>query len=166
MLSIRAAIGMLSTRMIIRSVSAGIAAALATMAVVGISTDVISNPWFTRKVPVETFDWLVLIAISLLTGALVVTFVLGRDSLVGARTGVGSGVLGWFAVSCPLCNKIVLLLLGTSGATSLFEPVQPMLGAIAVLLAVGALVVRVRMLLRGSCPVPAPSFVASATRDP
>jgi hypothetical protein len=167
MFRMRAAIGTLSTRTIICSVSAGIVAAIATAAVVGISTDVISNPWFARKVPVQTFDWLVLIAISLLTGSLVVTFVLSRTSLVGARTGVGSGVLGWFAVSCPLCNKIVLALLGTSGATTLFEPIQPVLGAIAVLLATGALAIRIRMLvtLGASCPVPASHAVASAKPD-
>jgi hypothetical protein len=112
MLSIRMAIGMLSTRTIIRALSAGIAASLATLIVIGLSTDVISNPWFDRKVPVRTYDWIVLIAISVLTGALVITYLVGQSSLVGTRTGVGSGVLGWFAVSCPLCNKIVLLLLG------------------------------------------------------
>lgn len=161
MLSIRMAIGMLSTRTIIRALSAGIAASLATFAVIGLSTAVISNPWFDRKVPVRAFDWIVLIAISVLTGILVITYLVGQSSLVGTRTGVGSGVLGWFAVSCPLCNKIVLVLLGTSGATSLFEPIQPVLGALAILLALGALTVRMRMLLRGTCPVPAPPLVSA-----
>jgi hypothetical protein len=161
MLSIRMAIGMLSTRTIIRALSAGVAASLATLIVIGLSTDVISNPWFDRKVPVRAYDWIVLIAISVLTGALVITYLVGQSSLVGTRTGVGSGVLGWFAVSCPLCNKIVLLLLGTSGATSLFEPIQPALGALAIVLALGALAVRIRMLLRGTCPVPTPQLVSA-----
>jgi hypothetical protein len=165
MLSIRMAIGMLSTRMIIRALSAGLTTSLATLAIIGMTTDVISNPWFERKVPVQTFDWIVLIAISVLTGALVATYFLGQSSLVGTRTGVGSGVLGWFAVSCPLCNKIVLVLLGTSGATSLFEPIQPVLGALAIVLAVGALAVRIRMLLRGTCPVPTAPLMASAKPD-
>jgi hypothetical protein len=162
MRSLWLAIGTLSVRAIVRSISAGLAAAMATVAVVGLSTGVIANPWFTRKVPVRTFDWVVLIAISFLTGSLVVTFVLSRASLVGAGTGVGSGVLGWFAVSCPLCNKIVLALLGTSGAVSVFEPIQPVLGAIAVVLATGALVVRIRMLVRGSCAIPNPALLVSA----
>jgi hypothetical protein len=152
---------MLSTGTIVRALSAGIAASLATVTVIGFSTDVISNPWFGRKVPVRTYDWIVLIAISVLTGALVITYLVGQSSLVGTRTGVGSGVLGWFAVSCPLCNKIVLLLLGTSGATSLFEPIQPVLGALAIVLALGALAVRIRMLLRGTCPVPTPPLVSA-----
>lgn len=165
MLSIRMAIGMLSPRAIARAVSAGLAASVATLAIIGLTTDVISNPWFERKVPVQGFDWIVLIAISVLTGALVVTYFLGQSSLIGTRTGVGSGVLGWFAVSCPLCNKVILVLLGTSGATSLFEPIQPILGALAVVLALGALAVRIRMLLRGTCPVPTASLLTPAKPD-
>lgn len=147
---------MLSLRTAVKAVLASLAAALGTLALIGVTTDVIANPWFERKVPVRTYDWVVLIAISLLTGALVGTYFLGQSSMVATRTGVGSGVIGWFAVSCPLCNKIVLLLLGTTGATTLFEPIQPVLGALAIVLASTALWVRIRMLLRASCPVPTP----------
>jgi hypothetical protein len=154
MLSVRDAIGLLTVRQIVLAVAAALGASLLTMAVIGVTTDVISNPWFHRKVPVATFDWVTLIAISLLTGALVGTYFLGQSSMVGTRVGAGSGVLGWFAVSCPLCNKVVLLVLGTSGATSIFEPLQPLLGGLAVVLALVALGMRIRMLLRGTCPVP------------
>jgi hypothetical protein len=163
MMSVRMALGMVSIRTILKAVVAGCAAALATLALIGITTDVIANPWFGRKVPVRTFDWVVLIAISCLTGALVVTYFLGQSSMVATRAGVGSGVIGWFAVSCPLCNKVVLVLLGTSGATSLFEPIQPYLGGLAIALACGALAARIRMLLRGTCPVPTPSIGAPKT---
>lgn len=166
MLSVRDALGLLNIRQIVCAVSAALAGCVLTMALIGITTDVISNPWFERKVPVETFDWIILIAISLLTGALVSTYFLGQSSMVGTRVGVGSGVLGWFAVSCPLCNKVVLVLLGTSGATSVFEPIQPVLGALAVALALVALAVRIRMLLRGTCPVPTPVAMVSAKPDP
>lgn len=33
-----------------------------------------------------------------------------------------------FAVGCPACNKIAVILLGTSGALNLWAPVQPVLG--------------------------------------
>ena len=42
-------------------------------------------------------------------------------------------VLAWFAVGCPVCNKIALIALGYSGAITYFTPLQP-------ILAVGALV--------------------------
>jgi len=28
---------------------------------------------------------------------------------------IGSGIVGWFAVGCPVCNRIVVALLGASG---------------------------------------------------
>src|SRR5699024_932277 len=42
-----------------------------------------------------------------------------------ARTGTAAGMLAWFAVGCPVCNKIALLALGYSGALTWFAPAQP-----------------------------------------
>ena len=63
---------------------------------------------------------------------------------------------GWFAVGCPVCNKLVVGLLGTSGATGSFAPAQPALGAAAVALTAGALVIRVRAIRRGAWPLQPP----------
>ena len=35
-------------------------------------------------------------------------------------------LLAFLAVGCPLCNKVVVLLLGASGALTYFEPIQPL----------------------------------------
>jgi hypothetical protein len=119
---------------------AGLVAAVFTALVIGVPTDVVPNPWFSRVVGVRPIDVVVLVALSLLTGALVATYVVAGRSGAGApRAGIGSGVLGWFAVGCPVCNKLVVLLLGASGATRVFEPVQPVLGVAAVILAMAAL---------------------------
>jgi hypothetical protein len=133
----------------------GLVAAIGTVVIIGVPTDVIPNPLFGRQTPVHPYDVAVLIALGLLTGALVATYAIARDAgRATKRAGIGSGVLGWFAVSCPACNKIVVALLGASGATSTFAPLQPALGGLAVALAAAALAVRVRALRRGSCPVP------------
>jgi hypothetical protein len=88
-------------------------------------------------------------------GALVMTPELAGASGAGApRAGLGSGIVAWFAVGCPVCNKIVVSLLGASGATSIFAPVQPALGAAAVVLAAGALAARIRAIRQGTCRVP------------
>lgn len=140
-----------------RPASVGILAALGTAAIIGVPTDVIPNPWFGRQTAVHPYDVIVLIALSLITGALAATYVVAGGSTVGTkRAGIGSGALGWLAVSCPVCNKLVVALLGASGATSTFAPVQPVLGAAAIVLAGGALALRVRMLRSGACPLPAP----------
>ncbi len=69
----------------------------------------------------------------------------------GWRTLIG-GIFSYFSVGCPVCNKIVLLLLGTSGAMTIFNPLRPFLGAAAVILLAVTLYLRVRVLRKG-CPV-------------
>ncbi|WP_166822361.1 hypothetical protein [Brevibacterium limosum] len=71
----------------------------------------------------------------------------------GVLGGVG-GVLGWFAVGCPVCNKIALLALGYTGALTYFAPLQPILAAASVVLLLVAVIIR----LKGqySCPLPSP----------
>src|SRR5699024_8091455 len=58
----------------------------------------------------------------------------------------------WFAVGCPVCNKIALLALVYSGALTWFAPLQPLLAVTALALAGWALAVRLRGEI--SCPVP------------
>lgn len=81
----------------------------------------------------------------------------GPDSASESRSGVlggVGGVLGWFAVGCPVCNKIALLALGYTGALTYFAPLQPLLAAVSVVLLLVAVIIR----LRGqySCPLPSP----------
>lgn len=133
-------------------VRAALAAGVAAL-VIGVPTDVIPNPWFTRMTPVRTLDVLLLPPTALLLGALFALPVRGGPS--EGRTGVagfGSGMLGWFAIGCPICNKIVLAVAGVSGALTYFAPVQPILGISALVLAVVALAVRARLVV-GGCPV-------------
>ena len=49
------------------------------------------------------------------------------------------GLVSFFAVGCPVCNKLVLLALGASGAVSWFAPVQPVLAVASVALMAWAL---------------------------
>ena len=44
------------------------------------------------------------------------------------------------AVGCPVCNKLVLLALGASGAVSWFAPIQPFLAIASVVLMAVAMV--------------------------
>jgi hypothetical protein len=139
-----------------RTAFVALLAAGATALLIGIPTDVLPNPWFGREIGVRAFDVVTLIAPSVVTGGLVATYTLAGDSGAAVpRARIGSGIVGWFAVGCPVCNKLVVALLGVSGATSTFAPLQPLLGVAAVLLATAALVVRVRAIRRGASPVPA-----------
>jgi cytochrome bd-type quinol oxidase subunit 2 len=131
---------------------AGLAAAVLAALLIGIPTDVVPNPWFTRMTPVRVLDIVFLVATAALTGALVATYVApGSRRAPGAA--LGSGLLSVFAVGCPVCNKLVVGLLGTSGALSFFAPLQPLIGAGAVVIALLALRARLRT-LGGACPAP------------
>jgi hypothetical protein len=63
--------------------------------------------------------------------------------------------LGAFlAIGCPVCNKIALVLLGTSGAMTLFAPIQPIIGAASLMLLAATLAWRLRLRARGgACPI-------------
>src|SRR5690625_7529669 len=80
----------------------------------------------------------------------------------GSRIGVVGGAIAWFAIGCPVCNKIVLLLLGASGAMTWFAPLQPFLAAAALILTTIALAVCLRAQV--SCPLPTPRIAQSTPK--
>ncbi|WP_369204925.1 hypothetical protein [Streptomyces sp. PU-14G] len=67
------------------------------------------------------------------------------------RLGTVGGALSFFAVGCPVCNKLVLLALGTSGALTVWQPLQPVL-ALASLTLLAVATVR-RLAGEAACPV-------------
>jgi hypothetical protein len=122
---------------------------------IGIPTVLIPNPVFGRQVPVHVWNYPVWIASSVLAGMLAATYVRRTRGMaemaatddtgdVPSRFGMVGGVLAWFAVGCPVCNKIALLALGYSGAVTWFALVQPFLAAAALVTTAGALLMRLR----------------------
>ena len=65
---------------------------------------------------------------------------------------MSGGVLSVLAVGCPTCNKLVVLLLGTTGALTFFAPLQIYIGIASVLLLGWTLLLRARALV-GTCSV-------------
>ena len=135
--------------------TAGVGAVVVAL-VVGLPTDVIPNPVFGRPVPVTWWSYPVLALTAVLGGLLVGTYVRDAGPVVidderPARTGGLGGLLSFFAVGCPVCNKLVVIALGTVGARRWFEPFQPYLAALSLALLVVALRTRLRNMV--SCPV-------------
>jgi hypothetical protein len=132
---------------------------LGSLLVLGLPTDLVSNPVFGRQVAAPWWAWPILVATSVLSGLLLATYVRGEvggglETLgdgAGHRGALG-GVLAFFAVGCPVCNKLALVALGYAGALRWFAPIQPYLGTAALILLAWAL----RMRLRGqsACPTP------------
>lgn len=123
-----------------------------TALAVGVPTDIIDTPWFSREVPVRWWEYPVLV----LTVALTMAWFAIQVPVAGRRTSgraLGGVVLAVFAVGCPVCNKLVLAAVGVSGALGFWAPLQPLLAAISLLLLVFAVARRwqQRACLAGSC---------------
>ena len=100
---------------------------LSTVLVVGISTVLIPNPIFGREIAATWWSWPALIATALLAGLVGATYVRTQAAAPTSRVGMAGGLLTFFAVGCPVCNKVALIALGYSGALQWFAPVQPVL---------------------------------------
>lgn len=133
-----------------------VATAVAYVLVIGVPTAMIPTPIFGREIPPTSWSWPALLLSAVLAGLLAATYV---ASPVGSeddldrptRTGLAGGMLTFFAVGCPVCNKLVLVALGTSGALNWFEPVQPLLQVAAIAALAWAL--RTRLRTESACVV-------------
>ncbi|MFE1310499.1 hypothetical protein [Streptomyces sp. NPDC058755] len=139
-----------------RQWSAAVAVALVAGVAIGVPTGVVPTPFYTRMTPVLWWNYPVWAVSSLLMGLLVATYV-GQPSAVKnsgprSRRAVFAGLLSAFAVGRPICNKLVVLAIGVSGALSYWAPAQPFLAIASLALLVHALVRRLRT--AGACPVP------------
>ena len=171
----------LSDRRFVARASAWSAVALLAF---GLVAAIIPNPVFGRSIPPQPFAIAVWLASAPMMGLIAATYGLpGRVAAAAmapiplgpgtpvplgrgvaaepaARTSgstaatVGS-VAAFLAIGCPLCNKIALLLLGASGALSVFAPLQPVIGAASLVLLAGTLAWRLHLVASGgTCAVP------------
>ncbi len=137
--------------------ASSLACAIGVGLLLGVPTDIVPNPWFTRMTPIYADQYVWWVATSLLSGALLATYLVPRVSRsTSPAGGLGSGLLGYLAIGCPVCNKVVVALIGFSGALNYFAPIQPLLGGASMLLAGFALTVRLRT-MKEACPVPQPA---------
>lgn len=114
-------------------------------AVIAVPTAMVQNPLFVRMTPPTWWSWPVLAATALLGGLLTATYVRTGDGATQVgRSGAAGGVLGWLEVGCPVCNKLVVLVVGVSGALRFWAPVQPALAVASVALLGWALYRRLR----------------------
>lgn len=123
---------------------------LVTATAIALPARLVPNDFFQRMTPTRPLDYLFWIVSSVLVG-LIVAF--GRSSR-GNTSGIVGGTATLFAVGCPVCNKLVVALIGTAGAMDVFAPIQPVLGTAAIALLVWSLRRQARF-ATGTCSVPA-----------
>jgi hypothetical protein len=144
----------------------------ASLLAFGLVAAILPNPVFGRQVPPEPFAIVVWLVSAPLMGLLGATYsatapsdsmaqsaplLVGPVPGVAGRDGTALGTVASFgaflAIGCPVCNKIALILLGTSGALTIFAPLQPVIGAVSLVLLAGTLAWRFRLRTRGgACP--------------
>jgi len=139
-------------------------ASAGTFVLLGVPTALIPNPFFARSIEAPAWTYLSLALTALLAGLLLATYVRGGGGASEeraldeatpeeARSFTLGGLLAFFAIGCPTCNKLVLVALGTGGAITWFEPVQPLLSSAGIAVLVWAL--RRRLSGETACAVPA-----------
>jgi len=92
-----------------------------TALLIAVPTGVIHTPFYTRMTPVLWWNYPTWAAFSVLAGLLAGTYG-PRTSQRGGMTGRLSlgGTMSLLAIGCPVCNKVVVALLGVSGALGIW----------------------------------------------
>ncbi len=104
----------------------------------GTPTALIPNPiiHYTRMTPIIWPDYLFLFTTSLLLSINLIVFLEKKTKKEG--TIFSGGLLGFLAFACPICNMLLVSLLGATFILAYIEPLRPFLGiaSIVILLAI------------------------------
>jgi hypothetical protein len=153
------------------------AAGVVGLVAFGLVSAIIPNPLFGREIAPEPFALVVWVASGILMGLLAGTYLAPAPAVAAdlaapgafadlaapaataataddrerrtSALGYAGGLAAFLAIGCPVCNKIALVLLGTSGALTVWAPLQPLLGIASLALLAVTLAWRLRMRARG-----------------
>lgn len=109
----------------------------------GIVTGLVPTPFFDRMVSQSALDYAFLLLTSVLAGA----YVAQRSTLAdcsGDYCAYGGAASGFFAVSCPHCNAVLVALFSSSWLAAYVDPIRPLFGVLATGLLAGILYTRRR----------------------
>ncbi|GAC1326895.1 MAG: hypothetical protein NVSMB17_00150 [Candidatus Dormibacteria bacterium] len=129
-----------------RPLAFGVAGGIASAVAIATTTALYANPVFRRMTPVRAQDWVFLAATSGLMAVLSATYAVPAAPTTCEKRMAGGGFLNVLAIGCPICNKVVVALLGISGALTYWAPIQPIVAIGGLALLVWALRVRLGLL--------------------
>lgn len=93
--------------------------AAATLLLIGMVASLIENPVFDRQLAARPQDYAIWMSTAVLGGLVLGTFAIS-PTVTNQGKAASGGVLSAIAVGCPICNKVAVTLLGTSGAFNIF----------------------------------------------
>ena len=136
---------------LILAVAVGLLTAAAFGLSVGVITGAIDTPIFERATPAYAIDYPIWTANALLVGALagVSVYAMRRRRDFGSGPIYAGGFLSAFAISCPVCNGLLVAAFGTGAAANVFDPARPLIGGLTALFMTFVLYRRVRALRAG-----------------
>jgi|TARA_B100001964_G_scaffold245570_1_gene333561 hypothetical protein len=102
--------------------------------VLGITTDIIPTIFYKRMIQTSILDYVFLISTSIMLGGYLTLNVYGKSKL-GKKEDVvalGGGITGLFAFGCPMCNAILITIVGTGSIMFYYEYIRPLVGILSV----------------------------------
>jgi hypothetical protein len=103
-----------------RDLARGAAAAAAMFVALGSVAALWTNPLFMRMTPTGGFE----IALLLLQSALAGVYVGLPQSPCARRTAGAGAIIGFLGIACPVCNKLLVLAIGSALLLEYYEPVR------------------------------------------
>lgn len=112
----------------------GVSTATLIFLMFGIVTALIPNNLFGRMFPPTIIDYIFLITTSAMLGAYFSLYFYGRQNTYRKEdyAAMGGSLPSIFAFSCPLCNVLLVSLLGATTILVFFEPLRPVFGIFGV----------------------------------
>lgn len=98
----------------------GAATAAAMFVALGTVAALWANPFFMRMTPAGGFEISLLLLQSVLAGV----YVGLPSSPCGKRTAGAGAIIGFIGIACPVCNKVLVLLIGSALLLEYFEPAR------------------------------------------
>lgn len=126
---------------ITKSIIIGVLFSIGLFFLFGIPTALIPSPWFIRMINKSVYDYIFLITNSILLGTYIGIYYykkkLNKKCII---TGYSGGIGGFFAFGCPICNKLLVFLFGSTALLNYFEPYRRFLGFFSIILLLIALI--------------------------
>ncbi len=115
---------------------AGIIISISLFLVMGIPTALIPNPLikYTRMIPATVLDYFFLVSTSALLGALISLKLYFKSKNKADFKTIAGGSIGFVAFSCPVCNLLLVSVLGFTTIMAFIEPLRPFLGIASVII--------------------------------
>ena len=104
----------------VKRIALSVAVAAAMFVGLGTVAALWENPLFMRMTPTGGFEITLLLLLSVLAGIYVG---LPRTEC-GKRTAGTGSVIGFLGIACPVCNKILVLLVGSALLLEYYEPMR------------------------------------------